>query len=228
MELRRWDDRQRIVEPHPHLYPQRRLYGDTDRHRPRRAQHPESLTATVNDVPPTVNLDRPRDGVHGHSHCLLRLRDRHQPGCPGGRLHILVELRRRRHRDRFKPHTYLRTGCPLHGHRLGDRRRWRGRNGRRRRSTSYRAGHSGDTTATYYNLTSPNPSTSGVGIPSGSFTVGLPNGRFVSSRGDGDPQRWRRGWHLHALECGPLECQPHGDVYLYGGQGRNNHDRNHE
>ena len=45
----------------------------------------------------------------------------------------------------------------------------------------FRAGYPGNTTATYYNLTAPNPSIGGVGIPSGSFTVGLPNGRYVSS-----------------------------------------------
>jgi len=45
----------------------------------------------------------------------------------------------------------------------------------------WRPGQVGNTTATYYTLTAPNPSATGIGIPSGSFTVALPNGRFVSS-----------------------------------------------
>jgi PKD repeat protein len=42
-------------------------------------------------------------------------------------------------------------------------------------------GEQGNTSARYYNLQGPSASVGGVGIPSGSFTVSLPNGRFVSS-----------------------------------------------
>jgi PKD repeat protein len=45
----------------------------------------------------------------------------------------------------------------------------------------FRAGHPGDTTATYFTLTPPSSSSGVVGIPSGMFTVGLPNGRVVSA-----------------------------------------------
>jgi len=45
----------------------------------------------------------------------------------------------------------------------------------------FRPGLAGNTTATYYNLTPPNSAMLVVGTPSGSFTVGLPNGRYVSS-----------------------------------------------
>ncbi len=42
-------------------------------------------------------------------------------------------------------------------------------------------GDTGNTNARYYNLTPPSSLITGVGDTSGSFTVGLPNGRFVSS-----------------------------------------------
>ncbi len=45
----------------------------------------------------------------------------------------------------------------------------------------FRPGNQGNTTATYYNLTPPSSLVSGIAVPYGSFTVGLPNGRFVSS-----------------------------------------------
>ena len=45
----------------------------------------------------------------------------------------------------------------------------------------FRPGFQGNTTATYYNLTPPSSLVSGIGIPSGSFTIGLPNGRYVAS-----------------------------------------------
>ena len=140
-----------------------------------------SLTATINVVPPTVSLSAPSTGSTGNPHRLLRLCDRRQPGCAGGRLHLPMELRRRDDRDRFQRDPYLRAGRPLHGHRLGDRLMMARSERRRQQVNVYRAGHPGNTTATYYNLTAPNSPISGVGIPSGSFTVGLPNGRFVSS-----------------------------------------------